>query len=336
VPPAAWTIAVVAVTLSAAPLAVLLAVVVPGGRSASPDVGLRWLLFVAAPVHVAATACIYTFPEVLHEIATPVRLIWTPVGLIVLLAAVAGATTPSLFAWVLLPSFGWQLWHFQKQNLGVVALAATSRGLPSPTGPQRRVLAAVATAGIAAVSSRPELIQVHLNPHLGWLFPVAAGVFVGSVLMSSLTFTSHPDPVYVTAYLTVLVVWIPLFVFRSPYAAIAGLTIAHGFQYLLLVATVTLGGHRSLPRGRAMFGLAALLLAIGAGLSVASHLHAASGPGPRALYGAYLGLVVSHFVVDAAVWRLRDPSVKRFLARRAPRLVGSPPSYRPPIDRLPI
>ena len=43
-------------------------------------------------------------------------------------------------------------------------------------------------------------------------------------------------------YLTSLVFSLPVFCFRSPYAAVAGLTIAHGLQYLLLTALVAAGG----------------------------------------------------------------------------------------------
>jgi hypothetical protein len=51
-----------------------------------------------------------------------------------------------------------------------------------------------------------------------------------------------------------------------------------------------------------------------------SHLHS-GGPAERWIFGAYLGTVMAHFVVDAGLWRLRDPFPRAFLARRVPYLM---------------
>jgi hypothetical protein len=199
---------------------------------------------------------------------------------------------------------------------------AASRRLPSPNPAERNVLSVAAGACITAVWARPSLLQLTVNPHLGWLFPVAAVVFTGTVVVGALSLAGRPDPAYVAVSLTVLLSWAPLFVFRSPYRAVAGITIAHGVLYVILVATVTLGTRGQASSRLAALGIAVYLLIVGAGLSVASHLHA-SGPGLRAIYGAYLGLVVSHFLIDGVVWRLRDPRVKRILT---PRMLASSPA----------
>jgi hypothetical protein len=39
------------------------------------------------------------------------------------------------------------------------------------------------------------------------------------------------------------------------------------------------------------------------------------------VFGAYLGTVMAHFVVDGGLWRLRDPFLRAFLARRVPYLM---------------
>jgi hypothetical protein len=116
-----------------------------------------------------------------------------------------------------------------------------------------------------------------------------------------------------------LLFFVPVFLTSSPYAAVAGLTMAHGFQYLLLVGFVAAGS----PSGSKLMSLAALVnvgFIGGAVLAVSSHLHD-DGPAVRALYGAYLGLVMAHFVVDAGLWRLRDSFPRAFLTARAPYLL---------------
>jgi hypothetical protein len=58
----------------------------------------------------------------------------------------------------------------------------------------------------------------------------------------------------------------------------------------------------------------------GAVLAAASHVHG-GGPAERLVFGAYLGTVMAHFVVDAGLWRLRDPFPRAFLTRRVPYLM---------------
>jgi hypothetical protein len=41
----------------------------------------------------------------------------------------------------------------------------------------------------------------------------------------------------------------------------------------------------------------------------------------RAVFGAYLGAVMAHFVVDAGLWRLRDEFPRSFLRSAVPYLL---------------
>src|SRR5258707_5663917 len=119
-------------------------------------------------------------------------------------------------------------------------------------------------------------------------------------------------------YLNSLGFWAPVFVCRSPYAAVGGMTIAHGLQYLLLVGMVAAGPGRGPARTLRLAVFGSIALAGGAVLSAASHLHGAA-PAGRFLFGAYLGAVMAHFVIDAGLWRFRDPFSRAFLAFPGPR-----------------
>jgi len=98
------------------------------------------------------------------------------------------------------------------------------------------------------------------------------------------------------------------------------MTIAHGLQYLLLVGMVAAGKGRRPDRALRLAAFSTVALIGGLALSVASHLHGAA-PAVRCLFGAYLGAVMAHFVIDAGVWRLRDPFPRAFLASRVPSLM---------------
>ncbi|MFD0330483.1 hypothetical protein ACFQZC_25510 [Streptacidiphilus monticola] len=80
------------------------------------------------------------------------------------------------------------------------------------------------------------------------------------------------------------------------------------------------GGGR-MPRLISLTLLVNIALLLGIVLNLASHLHG-GGPTSRTLYGAYLGAVMAHFVLDAGLWRLRDEFPRTFLRDRLPYLLG--------------
>ena len=184
--------------------------------------------------------------------------------------------------------------------------------------------------GSPAFLVHPALLQLTVNPRLGALFPACGIVFAVAVLAGITAFLRRArpgrPPGLAAAYLMALLFFLPVFIFASPYAAVGGLTIAHGAQYLLLMGVVAGGGNRGPASGTSRVLSLALLVNIaligGGMLEVASHLHGHAGL-VRGLYGAYLGVVMAHFVIDAGLWRLRDPFPREFLARRAPYLLRS-------------
>ena len=135
----AWLWGTLALTAGAFAAAIVLA----PPASASPVRGLIWLLFLGSSVHVAATAWLYTQADArAYALRRPLRYVWIPAGLILAGAVTAALLSPTAMAWILLPYFGWQFFHFQKQNLGMAALAASARSV-SPLRPvERRALLA--------------------------------------------------------------------------------------------------------------------------------------------------------------------------------------------------
>lgn len=301
------------------------AIVMAPGATASPLRGLAWLLFLGSSVHVASTAWLYTLPEVRsYAMQRPLRYVWIPICLVLTAAATAATVSPALMTWLLLPYFAWQFFHFQKQNVGMAALAASSHGVAPLRPAERRCLVVAGAAGITGLMAHPSLLQLGVRPPIGGLFVVAALLFSGAVGLGLLSLVRRPSqhrPVgFCTIYLLSLLFSLPIFVFRSPYAAVGGMTIAHGFQYLLLMGLVAAGSGRGASRTLRVALLFNIALVGGAVLSGASHLHG-SPPAFRLLFGAYLGAVMAHFVIDAGFWRMRDPFPREFLARRLPYLV---------------
>jgi hypothetical protein len=341
-PSAWWPWATAALTLGAVAVAIALA----PPASAAPVTALTWLLFVGSSVHVAATGWLYTQPEVrAYARQHRARLVRLPVALILGSAVAAALVSPALTAWCLLPYYAWQFFHFQKQNVGMAALAASARRVASPRPAERRAMMIAGWAGIAGLIAHPGLLQLRVSPGLSGLYSAAAAVFAGAAVTGAAALTRRPAPdrapSFCVIYLSSLGFWVPVFVFGSPYAAVGGMTIAHGLQYLLLVGTVAAAeGQR--PGGTLRLAACCnVALVGGAVLGAASHLHGAA-PAGRLLFGAYLGAVMAHFVIDAGLWRLRDPFPRAFLASRVPSLVpGAHDQFpvtpvRSAMDRQPI
>jgi hypothetical protein len=277
-------------------------------------------LDLGSSVHVAATAYLFTLPGVRdHAVAHPARYGRAPAGLILAAVLVAAFVQPSRYGWVLLPYFCWQFSHFQKQNIGMVALTAGAFGVTSPGPAERRAFSLAGWAGILALASRPSLLQLHHMPYFDALFDAAAALSVvalGAGLCALLSRRREARPLgYCVVTFTSLGFFAPVFLFHSPYAAVAGMTIAHGVQYLVLVGLMSGGGGAHTDR----------VVAVGGFVTVAL-----LGGIERAVFGLYLGVVMTHFVVDAGLWRLRQPFPRALVASRLPYLVAPVAPGRPP------
>jgi hypothetical protein len=296
--------------------------------SEPPAGGLLWLLFVGSSVHVAATAWFYSRPEVrAYARSRPGRYILVPLLLVIGTGVLAALVPPRTMSWLLPGYFAWQFLHFQKQNLGMVALAGACGGAGRVTRPERTAITMTGVTGTAGLLTHPELLQIGITlPHaVRALFPIAASAFGVMVVCGLVVLFRRPaarrPALFTSMYLLSLGFFLPVFLFTSPYAAVAGLTMAHGFQYLMILGLVA--GARRPSRRSAAVSLAVLVnLALLGGLllNVASHLHGSDAWG-RSLYGAALGAVMAHFVIDAGLWRLRDAFPRNFLSERVPYLI---------------
>ena len=320
----AWLVASVLATVCPFVLAVWLA----PAAGAEPVAALTWLLFVGSSVHVAATGWSYTVPEVrAHMAGHRRRYVWAPVALVAGLAAAAPLLSTGALTTLLLAFFAWQFFHFQKQNLGVAALAARASGVANLNLWERCTLVATGIGGIAGLLGHPTLLQLSTHDHSGLLFTAGAIVFAAASLLGIASVLNRPassrPPAFAALYVSGLLFFLPVFVFSSPYAAVAGLTIAHGMQYLLLVTLLAAAPVPDRSAGVNLLVLINLALILGLALNRGSHLHYATGIG-RAIFGAYLGASTAHFIIDAGLWRLRDEFPRAFLTQRLPYLLATP------------
>ena len=394
--------------LTGGAIAAAIALAPPAG--ARPVAALSWLLFTGSSVHVASTGWLFTVPEVRgYARAHAIRCLWVPAALIVAGAVVAALVPPRAFGWLLLPYFCWQFFHYQKQNIGMAALAASAQRVRPLLPAERRALLLAGGAAIAALVAEPRLLGLRVDPVrallpgwavTGWplsgwslpgwalpggrslLFVLAAAAFALAAVSGCAALARRPAaqrPAFSLTYLSCLMFSLPVFVFGAPYAAIGGMTAAHGLQYLLLVSLVAGSAQGEVTVASAAAGsdatgrgatepqepeaptvraptasvnpsrrsrptwpgrlvrlglLANIALIGGAMLGGASHRHDA-GPAGRLIFGAYLGVVMAHFVIDAGLWRMRDPLARQFMTSKLPYLVRASPPAGPATRPVP-
>lgn len=312
----------VIVSVSVVPL--VLGVALAPAAKATPSAALTWLIFVGSSVHVGSTAWFYSVREVrAHMRHHPARYFLVPGALVVGSAIGACFLNTRQLAVVLLGFFAWQFFHFQKQNLGVAALAARARQVPGLSPLERRALIVTGIGGIVGLLGHPDLLQIAGARRFDGVFYAGAAIFCGGVLLGLLALSQRArrDAVFLTVYAVSLLFFIPVWLFASPYAAVAGLTIAHGLQYLVLMSLLAGARNAERPVGVSVLILVNLALLLGLALNRMSHLHGHPGA-TQALFGVFLGLSMSHFVVDAGLWRMRDEFPRAFLTARLPFLLG--------------
>jgi hypothetical protein len=329
----AWLWATAALT--AGSLVTVVALAPPAG--ATPISALSWLLFTGSSVHVASTGWLFVLPAVRdYARQHKLRCVWVPVCLIGAAAVAAAVISPAAFQWLLLPYFSWQFYHYQKQNIGMAALAAAGSKIRPLSRSERNSLVLAGVATIGALAGDPRLLGLRIGLDTPWLRPAALAVFAVAIVAGLLALASRPPAArpagFTAVYLTSLLFGLPAFVFASPYAAVGGMTIAHGLQYLLLISLIAFQGagpRAAQARSSRLVRLALLAnvaLIGGVLLSTASHLHNSDQAG-RLVFGAYLGVVMAHFVIDAGIWRMRDPLARKFVTENVPFLVPTQAAF---------
>lgn len=304
-----------------------LAALLGRGDHAGATEVLGALIVVAYAGHLAVTGWLWTVPDMRQVVyARPLRLVVVPIVLVLVAATAALVVHGHVLAWLLLAFFVWQFVHFQRQNLGLVTLIGTKWESEPLTRAERRLVSVSGWCSIGALVSRPTLLglaKLTLPAVVSHsVIDIAGAGFTTCAIASAIATmrSRRPGPVSV-AYVGAVMFMAPVFVFRTAEAAVTGMVIAHGLQYLWVVGWRSHEAHRPMVHKARWTVLRVAMVAVvgGAVLEAMSELHTASGGGLRMLYGTYLGIVMAHFAIDAVVWHRPTPQA-RTTARPMPLL----------------
>jgi hypothetical protein len=202
-------------------------------------------------------------------------------------------------AWTLLVTgfFAWQLYHFQRQNYGLIAFAAKSAGLAKLPVELTWMLNFGVAGAICNLLRRIDLKGAFAS---ATAYDLSVVLFLASTVLLLKVLLTMPRlradlPVVIFTVLGWMF-YLPTLVSTTDLVGYWSYAIAHGAQYIIFMIVVS--GNRK----HGATALSLFLLLFAAMLLAFDHLNR-SGAG----MAAYTGLVMGHFLIDAKIWRLREP-----------------------------
>ena len=276
--------------------------------------------FLGTNVHVATTGWFYTDPAMrTHFRAHPARYIIGPLLLVSTTSVAFVMLDLTSLTYFLVAYTSWLLWHYQKQNVGLLSFIAAGTHSPPLSLWERRTLMLASLPGILGVFSvttiAPEgwtsrTVQQLYHVGLAIYGPVAVAFCIAMFATPAL----RRNRLRLAFFLATTLFFLPTYLFSSQIAANGSYAVAHGLQYLVFMSVV------SIDRQNVRTTLLRLLVfAVMGGIFLDKAMLAAgwlAGPGGMALLGAFYGLVMSHFVLDAGIWRLREPFQRSYMRRK--------------------
>jgi hypothetical protein len=266
-------------------------------NDASTQTALLPLIAISGIGHVGATAFFYfdrDFFKLIGE--NKQRFFLWPAMLAIGCLAVFYTNAA---AWTLCVTgfLAWQLYHFQRQNYGLIAFAARSAGLSRLP----RELNWMLNFGVAgAVCNLLRRVELKGAFYSAIAYDLSVALFLASTVLLIKVLLTTPRlradlPILIFTVLGWMF-YLPTLVSTTDLVGYWSYAIAHGAQYIIFMIVVS-GNRKHGTRALSLFLLlfAAMLLAF-------DHLNR-SGAG----MAAYTGLVMGHFLIDAKIWRLREP-----------------------------
>jgi hypothetical protein len=234
----------------------------------------------------------YGVPALIIGTATAVPLIFGAVGL----------------TYLFIGYFVWLLWHYGRQNLGVLSLVSIGTKTPAPSKIERHLYDAACIAGLmGALATLPQAKESVLAPVLNISYWVGLGMMVAIVAACTLVFFGNyrrgdtNQRLIMTALVSVF--FVPSFLPTN--FNVAAYAHAHALQYFVIM--YTLAGDRQQGNLVIRLGALSLLAVVGYYISIWLNDKTLLGDWVTVGSAAGIGITMTHFFLDSRLWRLREP-----------------------------
>lgn len=263
---------------------VVVLAVAAGGVGVLPPLFVALTLLITLSLgHVPATLhLVASDPEARRHLASrPGVRIGVPLAFVLAMPLTMALVSEAGASFLLLAFLAYQMWHFGRQNLGVLAFAAIAARSAPLSSAERATMNAATVAGMLSVTN-PAVFSVQgfkLEPLLTWFPPLRSAVTavhgigfvfyvvlivaVIAVWMRRRPQRSVPETML---YLGSLVFFVPVYLSTAPLVAFWSYGTAHAMQYLLFLGYHATGWSYGLGRNPprrwpwGVLGLASLVI----------------------------------------------------------------------------
>jgi hypothetical protein len=280
-----------------------------------------WLHFFGGPGHVSLTAWFYTERDARsYFLENPGRYVVAPALLIVASMAILAVfpTGPVAKSFIVL-YWIWQVYHYQRQNWGILSLISRATTGERASHVEEWVLRLAVAAGILASFRAVDLgTGTWLQSYASELFLAALVVYCAVSVLVCVALVSQPklrrSPARLSFFLLSAAFFVPPLLFREAPSAFFPYALAHGLQYYVFMGYVAAGRGQIAVAPPSTSGVVSLVVwCIGLGTVIALLGDIGLTAHALPLFGLGMGLTMAHFVIDAGIWRFRDPFPRAYI-----------------------
>lgn len=284
--------------------------------------------------HVPATLFFYTDRNFSHIVrAHKARYIYFPIALTIgagLLVAFSNATTQ---AYLFLVFWGWQAFHYGRQNLGIYSFTSIAQQTGAPHKLEKLAIDLATICGILGTFRILGMGVAPDNLHstLNGLFEVGKFGYFGVIIFGLYVYARNfqrTTPLKSVFFWTLVLFFLPIYLSNDINVTFLSYAIAHGVQYIVFMGIVSLntepGERAKALRYQNGLKLMGLMLLFGILFYKADALRSFELVKSNGflvwsfdfLFGAVLGATMAHFVIDAGAWRLSKLPQREYMSKR--------------------
>lgn len=312
--------------------------------------GIRSILLFLSTAHVPATLFFYTDKEFAGIVRSkPARYIYFPIVLTIVTGLLVAFSDTTTQAFVFLIFWGWQAFHYGRQNVGVYAFVSIAEKRKPASRLEKLAIDAGTICGILGTFKILgfNVSPVYLHGALDLLYQigkfglVAVAAFSLFVYFRTFKETTLLKTVF---FFTLVFFFLPIWLSTNINVTFLSYAIAHGLQYITFMSVVSMNsrpGHAaSAFPYRSVGKFLLFLLVVGFIFYRAEDLKALEmikssillTRSVDFLVGAILGATMAHFVIDAGAWRLSKVAQRAYMSKRFGFLLNSGKPEAPPLS----
>jgi len=312
--------------------------------------GLKSVFLFFAAAHVPATFFFYTDNNFSHIIRQhKARYIYFPLVLTIaagLLMAFSDVTTRS---YLFLVFWGWQAFHYGRQNLGIYSFTAIAANTGAPQKFERLAIDLATLCGILGTFRILGMAVApgYLQPTFIWLYEVGKFSYLAVVIFSIWVYANNfyrTTALKSVFFWTLVLFFLPVYLSNDINVTFFSYAIAHGLQYVIFMGVVSLNTDQNERttnlRYRNGLKLAGLMILLGLLFYNSDTFRGFELVKSNAflvrtfdfVFGAVLGATMAHFVIDAGAWRLRERPQREYMSQRFGFMFNLKDSARAPLN----